>query len=155
MKTPYDLHHDAWGRLVLVDADGTQFDGVELVRIYPITDPDHWIAICDSQGQELACIEDPQSLPPGVQQVFDVHLADRDFLPVILRITKVSADVDPCEWHVETDRGRTRFLVNSEEDVRRLGGKRTVVVDSHGIRYLIPDTHALDATSRRILDRYL
>ncbi len=155
MKAPYDLHHDAWGRLVLIDAAGEQFAGIELVRIYPITDADHWIAICDPQGHELACIEDPQTLPPRVRRVLDEHLAEREFLPVIRRIVRVSADVDPCEWHVETDRGWTRFLVNSEEDVRRLGANRTVVVDSHGIRYLIPDTHALDATSRRILDRYL
>jgi hypothetical protein len=155
MKAPYDLHHDAWGQLVLIDAEGEQFDGIELVRIYPITDPDHWIAICDPQGHELSCIEDPQTLPPRVRQVLDEHLAEREFLPVIRRIVRLSADVDPCEWHVETDRGRTRFLVNSEEDVRRLGANRTVAVDSHGIRYLIPDTHALDATSRRILDRYL
>ena len=155
MKAPYDLHHDAWGRLVLIDAEGEQFAGIELVRVYPITDPDHWIAICDPQGHELSCIEDPQTLPPRVRQVLDEHLAEREFLPVIRRIVRVSADVDPCEWHVETDRGRTRFLVNSEEDVRRLGANRKVAVDSHGIRYLIPDTHALDATSRRILDRYL
>jgi hypothetical protein len=155
MNPPYDLHHDAWGRLVLIDADGAQFDGIGLVRIFPITDPDHWIAICDSAGHELGCIEDPRQLSPPVRQVLDEELAQREFLPVIQRIVKVSADVDPCEWHVETDRGHTRFLVNSEEDVRRLGANRTVVVDSHGIRYLIPDTHALDATSRRVLDRYL
>ncbi len=155
MKAPYDLHHDAWGQLVLIDADGERFAGVALVRIFPITDPDHWIAICDSAGHELDCFEDPQLLPPRLRQVLDEELAQHEFLPVIRRIVKVSADVDPCQWHVETDRGRTRFLVNSEEDVRRLGAHRTVVVDSHGIRYLIPNTHALDATSRRVLDRYL
>ena len=30
-----------------------------------------------------------------------------------------------------------------------------LIVDSHGIRYLIPDTGALDATTRGILERYL
>jgi hypothetical protein len=29
------------------------------------------------------------------------------------------------------------------------------VADSNGIRYLIPDTRALDAAGRRLLERYL
>ena len=32
---------------------------------------------------------------------------------------------------------------------------RALVIDAHGIRYLIPDTRTLDATSRRLLERYL
>jgi hypothetical protein len=30
-----------------------------------------------------------------------------------------------------------------------------LIVDAHGIRDLIPDLRALDATSRRLLERYL
>ena len=64
------------------------------------------------------------------------------------------ADVDPSEWHVETNRGPTSFLLDSEDDVRRLGPFKALFIDSHGIRYLIPDTRELDYASRRILDRY-
>ena len=32
---------------------------------------------------------------------------------------------------------------------------RVLIVDSHGIRYLIPDYRTLDATSRRLLERYI
>jgi hypothetical protein len=30
-----------------------------------------------------------------------------------------------------------------------------MIVDAHGVHYLIPDTRALDRHSRRILERYL
>ena len=48
----------------------------------------------------------------------------------------------------------TTFLLDSEDDVRRLGTYKALFIDTHGIRYLIPDTRALDYASRRILDRY-
>ncbi len=43
----------------------------------------------------------------------------------------------------------------TDGDVRRLENRRAMVIDAHGIHYLIPDTEALDRQSRRILERYL
>ena len=43
---------------------------------------------------------------------------------------------------METDRGETTFLLDSEDDVRRLGDYKALFIDTHGIRYLIPDTRA-------------
>jgi hypothetical protein len=62
---------------------------------------------------------------------------------------------EPTEWDVETDRGLTRFILNSEDDIRRLGEGRALLVDAHGIRYLIPRLDSLDPFSRRVLERYL
>ena len=39
------LYYDDVGRLVLVDAQGVQHAGVEPVRGFPISDPDHWISV--------------------------------------------------------------------------------------------------------------
>ena len=78
----------------------------------------------------------------------------REFVPVVRRILSVSA-VEPSEWRVETDRGPTRFLLNSEDDVCPLDDHRALVTDANGIRYLIPDLRQLDATSRRLLERFL
>ena len=155
MKSPFQLTRDSWARLVLTDADGERFVGVETNHAFPFTDPEHWIAICDAAGHELTLIEDPQTLPPPVRAVLMEELGRREFVPVLERIVSVSAISDPCEWRVETDRGPVRFVLNSEEDVRRLGPYRRLIVDSHGIRYLVPDMRRLDAASRKILDRYL
>jgi hypothetical protein len=152
---PFGLHHDAWGQLVLIDADGRQHAGVEVVRAFPLSDPHHSIAICDARGRELVWLDDLDALPPPLAQQIGEELAKHEFVPIIRRILKVSAPVEPSEWEVETDRGRTSFVLNSEDDVHELDEHRALITDAHGIRYLISDIGQLDATSRRLLERYL
>lgn len=151
----FDLEHDPWGRLVLTDASGRRCADVLPVRAFPISDPRHSIALCDADGREILWIDDLDALPEPQRQLLEADLARRQLMPVVHRIVKVSTQTEPSEWEVETDRGRTRFLLKDEEDVKRLGGDRAMVVDAHGIRYLIPDTRVLDAVSRRILESYL
>ncbi|HWA98023.1 MAG TPA: DUF1854 domain-containing protein [Pirellulales bacterium] len=151
----FGLQHDAWGRLVLIDAEGERHVGVEPVRAFPISDPQHWISIVDSDGRELVSIETLDQLPTATRKVLEEDLVRREFVPVIVRIERVSSGSDPSEWHVTTDRGATRFLVKSEEDIRRLGPSRVLIIDDHGVRYSIPDVGRLDAASRRLLERYL
>jgi hypothetical protein len=150
-----DLSRDAWGRLVLTDAEGTEHVGVGPVRVFPISDPRGWIALVSKSGAELALIEDPAGLPAPIRELIEDELKRREFIPTVLRIIRIASDATPVEWEVETDRGPTQFLMDSEDDVRSLGPHRALVVDVHGIRYLIADTRKLDAHSRRCLDRYL
>lgn len=151
----FQLDYDARGQLVLHGDDGETHAGVEPIRMFPISDPEHWIAICDTRGRELICIEEPANLPAIVRQVLDEELGRRQFFPVIERIVRIQDQANPIEWHVETDRGLTRFSLDSEDDVRPLGPHRALVIDASGVRYLIPDTRKLDSGSRRMLERYL
>jgi Domain of unknown function (DUF1854) len=152
-STPFRLHHDDWGRLVLT-LGGQEHVGVEAARAFPLTAP-RLAAVCSDEGRELLWIDDLDALPPDVRGVLEEELARRDFVPVLKRILRVSAAVEPSEWEVETDRGPTRFLLNSEDDIHALGEGKALVTDSNGVRYLIPDLGALDAHSRRLLERYL
>ena len=69
---------------------------------------------------------------------------------------KVSSFSTPCTWTVETDRGSTHFVLRGDEDIRRIGADGTLLIsDSHGIQYLVRDQYALDAKSKKILDRFL
>jgi hypothetical protein len=151
----YTLHRNAWEQLVLVDAEGRRYEGVEVVRAFPISDPNHAISLCDSEGHEILCVEDLAGVRPEFRELLEKELARRDFVPIIRRIVAVSEDVEPCEWYVETDRGPTAFTLDSEDEVHLIDTHQATVVDNHNIRYLIPDVTRLDATSRRILDRYL
>ena len=151
----FGLNYDAWGRLVLIDAEGVRHIGVVPVRMFPITDPERWIAIVDAAGSELVCIENLADLPPAVRQLLDTDLAGREFTPIIRRIHWVSGDTEPYEWDVETDRGRTQFVLASEDHVRRLGTHKALVIDAQGVRYLVEDMRTLDTYSRRIMERYL
>ncbi len=152
---PFRLQHDPWGRLVLTGADGVPHPGVEPVRAFPISSPGGSVSILGADGREVAWVEDVAELPPDVRQVLEEELARRAFVPVIRRVVSVSSPVEPSEWEVETDRGPTRFLLRSEEDVHPMDEHRALVTDAHGVRYLIPDARQLDATSRRLLERFL
>ena len=152
---PFELSHDAWGQLVLTDAAGVRHERVVPVRGFPISDPSHWVSICTPTGRELVCIDDLAKLPSQVRQVLAYDLARREFVPVIKRIIWASGDTEPCEWDVETDRGQTRFVLDSEDDVRRTGPHSGMVIDSHGIRYLISDVRQLDPKSLQIIQAYL
>jgi hypothetical protein len=151
----FRLHHDALGRLVLTEADGREFVDVEPARGFPISDPERRISIRDHRGREIRWIERLADLPAKVRAVLETDLRRREFVPIVKRIVHMTAFTEPSEWDVETDRGRVQFLLGNEEDVHRLEGHRAVIIDTHGIRYLIPDTRNLDGHSRRILERFL
>ena len=82
-------------------------------------------------------------------------LEQREFMPRLLRVHAVSSFATPSTWDVDTDRGRTQFVLKGEEDIRRLGHRLLIVNDAHGVQYLIRDLHRMDAASRKLLDRFL
>ena len=150
----FGLTHDAWGRLVLIDAEGRRHVGVEPVRGFPISDPGHWIALCDAEGHEILHIEALADLPPVVRQTLEEELAAREFVPLIKRIVRTSGDIFPAHWEVETDRGPTRLHIDTEDDIRHLGSHRVLITDARKSRFQVPDTRGLDAYSRKVLERY-
>jgi hypothetical protein len=149
------LSVDAWGRLVLDDDEGRRHPGVEPIRAFPLSEPGRYIALCDPDGRELVWIDDLAACSSDFRQPIEAALARREFAPVILQILSVSADSAPNDWHVVTDRGITRVTVKTDDDIHRLGPRRVLIHDAHGIRYDVPDVAALDAASRRLLERYL
>lgn len=152
---PFQLERDDFGRLVLTDADGQRSVGVEPVRAFPITDPTRNVAIVDAEGRELALVPDLDALPSDLRATIDREFARREFIPVIARIQKVHGESHPTEWEVRTDRGPVKFTVNSDDDIRRMGPNRALIVDTQGVRYLIDDVARLDTASKRILEVWL
>jgi hypothetical protein len=150
-----NLHRDTFGRLVYTDAAGGRHVGVEPVRAFPLSAPRHGVALCDAGGRELVWIENLDDLAPEVRAIVEEEAARREFVPILKRIVRISAPIEPSEWEVVTDRGPTRFTLNNEDDVHRLDGGRALIKDSQGLRYLIADLDRLDAASRRLLERYL
>lgn len=153
---PFALVRSPFGKLVLTNANGERFEGVVPVRAFPVQSPDHGIAMVDLQGHEVAWIDALGALPEPAQALVRAELATREFMPVIQSIVCVTSYSTPCTWQVHTDRGNTEFVLRGDEDIRRIGADGALLVaDSHGIQFLIRDHGALDANSRRILDRFL
>jgi hypothetical protein len=151
----FELCRDAFGQLVFIAADGDRHVGVVPVRAFPITAPDAGVALVSVDGSELVWIDDTQTLAANVRTLIAEELASREFMPVITRVNSVSSFATPSTWEVDTDRGQALLLLKSEDDIRRLVPPSLLIGDGHGIHYLIRDRNALDAHSRKLLDRFL
>lgn len=149
------LHLDAFGRLVLALPGGDLVAGVVPVRCFPFSAPFERVSLCDEHGHEVHCIEDLSALPPEVRNLLERELARREFVPVILEVLDISPATEPSSWRVRTDRGDTRFVLASEDHVRRLGPHGVLIADSEGVRFRVLDTRTLDPRSRKLLKRYL
>ena len=155
MTLNFQFDHSDDGRLSVTDSSGKRYENVEPIRAFPISDPEHWISLCDPNGREIVQIRDLADLSVEQRTLLLSELTRREFVPVIRRIESISSLAEPCEWFVETDRGPTSFVLNSDEHVRKLGQDRALILDSHGLRYLVPDAKQLDTHSRHLLSRYL
>jgi hypothetical protein len=149
------LEYDPFGRLVLTTAARERHAGVVPVRGFPFSAPSTCISFCDESGGEVFFLPDLGQLDLPMRDLLEADLARREFIPVIRSIYSVSSGAEPTDWHVLTDRGEARFVLNNEDNIRRMGPRGALIADSHGIRFRIEDTRTLDAHSRRILRRYL
>ena len=155
-QNSFVLERTDFGKLILTNAQGERFVGVLPVRAFPILAPGEGISLLSTEGHEVAWVDRLGDLPAAYQSLIEDELARREFMPRLHRILEVSSFSTPCTWTVETDRGRTEFVLRGDEDIRRIGsGRSLLVADAHGIHYLVPDQKALDAHSKRILDRFL
>ena len=153
--TSISLRRDAWGRLLFSSPERNEPTAVEPVRCFPLTHPREHLALVDAEGREVLRIASLDDLSVEERTLLEEVLAEREFSPVILRIDGAGASSPPCWWDVETDRGRTRFHLDSEDDIRRLPDGTVVIADANGIRYRIFDEKRLDSGSRAVLRRFL
>jgi hypothetical protein len=154
--TAFPLQRDAFGKLIWTTAQNQRFEGVVPVRAFPIQSPEVGISLVNLDGEEVAWIEELAGVPEPAQTIIREELATREFMPVISQIVGVASFSTPCTWTVKTDRGDTEFVLRGDEDIRRIGTGGTLLIsDSHGIQYLVRDQFALDARSKKILDRFM
>ena len=154
--TIFELRRDAFGRLVLTDAQGAEHVGVLAVRAFPIHAADEGIALVDGDGHELAWVPRLDQLDEPRRALLAEALEQREFMPELRRVHGVSSFATPSTWDVDTDRGRTQFVLKGEEDIRRLGGRTRLLISAgDGMQFRVPDTTVLDKHSRRLLERFL
>ncbi len=149
------LDRNALGKLVLITAGGDVIDNVVPGRAFPVQVPNGQISLVGPDGHEVAWIERLEDVPEAARLLIEEELRLREFTPVIQRLLEVSSFATPSQWTVETDRGRTSFVLKGEEDIRRLSRDVLLVLDSHGVQFLLRQPQQLDRHSRKLLDRFL
>nr|WP_162578878.1 DUF1854 domain-containing protein [Variovorax sp. PBS-H4] len=155
MSASFKLERNAFGHLVLIEAEGVRHVGVVPVRAFPLSAPDEGLSLVGSEGRELLWIDRLADLPEPARALLAEDLAARDFAPTLLKLHKVSTFGVPSTWTVSTDRGDVQFVLKAEEDIRRLDGGALLIASAHGLQFRIPDVKALDRASRKLLERFL
>ncbi|GAB2467710.1 DUF1854 domain-containing protein [Comamonas humi] len=152
---PLPLSRNTFGRLVLQLDDG-RHAVVTPVRAFPLTAPLEGLSLVGENGKEQHWIAHLDQVDAAARALLDEDLAVREFVPQILRIVSVSSYAMPSLWELETDRGTARMTLKAEEDIRKLDGRRNLLIAAaDGVNYKIPDTTRLDKPSRKMLERFL
>ena len=151
----FNLIRNTAGRLVFTSATGETHEGVVAVRAFPFAAPEHDISLTGSDGHELAWIENLADMTAATRALIEEELASREFTPEICRIRHVSSYATPSIWQVATDRGDAELRLMGEDHIRRLTQSSLLITDAHGVSFMLTDIDALDAHSRKLLDRFL
>jgi hypothetical protein len=148
MITATNLYRDTFGLLKLKPEDGADEIVVRPMRAFPLSDPEQYVALLDTEGNEVALIPHLAELPPKPRELLVQELEKSYFLPELVRVLEITDDFGIQRWEVETDRGPRVFEVRSREDLRWLHPGHLIVRDVDGNRYEIKRFDDLDLQSR-------
>jgi hypothetical protein len=147
------------GLLSVTKADGTTISPVHCARLFPLSDPDHYVSVLRSEKcdePEIGILRDINDLPEGQCSLIRDDLAQRHFLPEIQDVTNIVITGGMDEWHVITDRGEKIFFVSSRKDNIVITDENMLIVtDVEKCRYRIPDYTALSSQAFSLVGRAL
>lgn len=154
------LSRGAHGMLRCEIAGIGSFDGVKAVRLFPITQGDQFISLRHTdeaeKDRELGVIEKLADFPPQAVSEVLACLSSHYHERVIQKIERIKHQYGQLFFTVETDAGRTEFVMPWRHDrAEEYGTKGRVLLDSLNNRYLIPDIEALPPRERRKLLTYI
>lgn len=131
---------------------------VQVVRMFPFTDPDHFISIrtADENSKEIGIIKDMKDVSKETAELLENQMNLRYFTPVITKIINIKDEYGYAYFDVVTDRGACRFTINmGGSAVVHLSETRILISDVDENRFEIPDINTLTPTERKKLDLFL
>jgi hypothetical protein len=142
---------NARNELVLSVGERT-YDNVRLVRCFPRSAKESFIAVVDAEGGEIGIIEDLARCRPETRQLLKQLLDMAYHIPQITKINKITMQGFVPVWDVETDRGHHVFELRSRRELLKLDD-RILLRDADGNNYEIVNYKALDKHSRALLEQ--
>ena len=122
---------------------------VQVVRAFPLSQPEDNIVLRDGKDKELGIIEHLRDVPEPARIWLREALFQRYFLPKIEVIHDITERFGTSIWDIETDRGRRTVTTRSMRDaVYEMEPGRFLITDVEGNRYELKNIDALDAASR-------
>ncbi|HIJ64763.1 MAG TPA: DUF1854 domain-containing protein [Candidatus Hydrogenedentes bacterium] len=148
------LFRDGSGKLrMTIDGDRSYIEA-KAVRAFPLSEPDRYIAFLTDKDKTIGMIEDIGALDADSQTLVRADLERRYFTPSIKRFLSLKEEYGAIYCAVETDHGPREFVARGIRDtLEDLGNGELLFADADGNRYRIANWRALDAKSRRFLER--
>lgn len=144
------------------DGENEHFERVVVLRSFPITDPDEYIAVREPEtrksrrGHEIGLIRHIREFDEATVALLTEELDRRYFTPEIHRILSVKDKLGYYYWDAETSAGKVSFVVNNiSSNIRILEDERIFIFDIDGNCFQISDVTKLDRTSYRKIEIYL
>ena len=131
---------------------------VQVVRMFPFSDPQKYISIRtpDEHSKEIGIIEDMKNVTKETAQMLTEQLNLRYFTPIIKKIVNIKEEYGYAYFEVVTDRGACRFTINmGGHAVVHLSETRILISDIDENRFEIPDIMQLSAKELKKLDLFL
>ena len=131
---------------------------VQVVRMFPFSDPQKYISIRtpDEHSKEIGIIEDMKNVTKETAQMLTEQLNLRYFTPIIKKIVNIKEEYGYAYFEVVTDRGACRFTINmGGHAVVHLSEPRILISDIDENRFEIPDIMQLSAKELKKLDLFL
>ncbi len=148
------LFRDETGRLRLTIEGDRSFVEAKVVRVFPLSDPDHYLGFLDGKDRVIGVVVEPEGLDEETRRTAERELRRRYFTPTITRVYEAREEFGSVYCDVDTDHGRRQFVAQAWRDtLEELGDGRLLVTDVDGNRYLISHWERLDPRSRRLLER--
>lgn len=122
---------------------------VDVLRAFPISNANENLVLRDGGSKELGILRDLTGLDNDAKSLIEKALANRYFLPKIIRIDSIFERFGSAVWEVETDRGHTTITTKAlHEAIYEVTPSRFLLRDTEENRYEIPDVNALDPASK-------
>lgn len=134
------------------------YSRVHVVRMFPFTDPQHYISIRtpEERSKEIGIIEDIGKLNKDTRSMLEEQMNLRYFTPIIQKIISIKEEYGYAYFDVLTDRGACRFTIHmGGSSIIHLSDTRILISDIDENRFEIPDVDQLTAGERKKLDLFL
>lgn len=146
------------GGFVSLAYDGKKWERVQVIRLFPFTEPNQFISIrtVEERSKEIGVIADMKQVSKETTKMLEEQLNLHYFTPVIQKIINIKDEYGYAYFHVMTDRGECRFTINMGSNaVVRLTDTRLLITDLDENRFEIPDVLKLSQKEQRKLDLFL
>lgn len=125
-------------------------------RVFPLSDPDHFLSIIDGESKEVAILKTLDGLDASSHELLAGEIDRRYFTPRILRIVSLKQEAGMWKFVVDTQRGDAEFFVrNWRDSAVELVPGRWLVHSVDGGRFEIAQLTELDDRSQTLMDLLL